>query len=102
MRTIMVRYKVKAERAVENEGYVTKVFEQLKRDQPSGLSYASFKLEDGVSFVHIASREAGDDSNPLGELVAFQAFTAQIKERCEEPPVTVDLQEIGSYHFFRE
>ena len=76
------------------------MFEQLKRDQPPGFCYASFKLEDGVSFVHIASHEG--DSNPLVELAAFKAFTAQIRERCEEPPVTADLNEVGSYRFFGE
>jgi hypothetical protein len=100
MRTVMVRYKVKAERAAENEDYIRQVFEQLKCDQPAGLCYASFKLADGVSFVHIASQERADQPNPLSELVAFKAFTAQIGERCEEPPVAVDLEQIGSYNFF--
>lgn len=99
MKTTMVRYKVKADRAGENESYITSVFEQLKHDQPAGLHYASFKLEDGVSFVHIATRENADQ-NILGELAAFQTFTAQIRERCEEPPVAVDLTEVGSYKFF--
>jgi hypothetical protein len=39
-------------------------------------------------------------SSPLGELVSFKAFTAQIKDRCEEPPVAADLTEVGSYRFF--
>jgi hypothetical protein len=102
MKRVMVRYKVKADRAAENESYITRVFEQLKRDKPPGLHYASFKLDDGVSFVHIVSLEAADGSNPLGELSAFKAFTAEIRERCAEPPVAADLQEIGSYRFFGE
>ena len=102
MKRVMVRYKVKADRAAENENYITKVFEQLKNDRPSGLRYASFKLNDAVSFVHIVSIDAHDGSNPLGELSAFKAFTAQIKDRCEESPVTVDLKEVGSYRFFGE
>jgi len=102
MKRVMVRYKVKADRAAENESYITRVFEQLNRDKPSGLRYASFKLDDGVSFVHIVSLEAADGSNPLGQLSAFKAFTAEIRDRCEEPPVAVDLQEIGAYRFFGE
>jgi hypothetical protein len=100
MKRLMVRYKVKADRAAENEGYIAKVFEQLRSNKPSGLRYASFKLEDGLSFVHIVSVEAADGSNPLSELPAFKAFTAQIKDRCEEPPIAVDLKEVGSYRFF--
>jgi len=100
MRKVMVRYKVKADRAAENEGYIAKVFEQLRIERPAGLHYASFKLEDGVSFVHIVSMDAAGGRNPLGELSAFKAFTAQIRERCEEAPVAVDLKEVGSYRFF--
>ena len=100
MKRIMVRYKVKSERAKENEKFIAKVFEQLNREKPAGLRYASFKLKDGVSFVHIVSLEAADGSNPLGELAAFKAFTAQISDRCEEPPVPVELSEVGSYRFF--
>jgi hypothetical protein len=50
MKRVMVRYKVKADRAAENENYISKVFEQLKK----------------------------------------------------EPPVAVDLKEVGSYRFFGE
>jgi hypothetical protein len=100
MRRVMVRYRVKADRAAENETYVKKVFEQLERERPTGVRYATFKLDDGVSFVHIASIQSEGGANPLTELSAFKAFTADIKDRCEEPPVTVKLNEVGSYEFF--
>jgi hypothetical protein len=102
MKRVMVRYKVKADRAAENERYVRAVYEQLHRERPAGLRYATFKLDDGVSFVHVASLEAPDERNPLGELAAFKAFTAQIEERCEEPPVATDLREVGAYRLFGE
>ena len=100
MKRIMVRYKVKADRVAENEAFIAKVFEQLNRERPAGLRYASFKLPDGQSFVHIVSLEAADGSNPLSELSSFKAFTAQIKDRCEEPPAPVELTEVGSYNVF--
>ncbi len=100
MRRVMVRYKVKADRAAENEGYIAAVLEQLAREQPAGLHYASYKLEDGVSFVHIAMLDDAAGGNPLGDLATFKAFTAAIRERCEEPPVAVTLTEIGSYRLF--
>jgi hypothetical protein len=102
MKQMMVRYKVKADRVAENERYITSVFEQLKREQPAGLHYASFKLDDGVSFMHIVALETTDGSNPLAALSAFKAFTAEIGDRCEEPPVGVDLQEVGAYAVFGE
>ena len=100
MKRLMVRYKVKPERAAENEAYIARVFEQLDREKPGGLRYASFKLEDGVSFVHIVSHEATDGRNLLSDLSAFKTFAAGVKERCEEPPIVAELSEIGSYGFF--
>src|SRR4051794_10965093 len=73
MRRVMVRYKVKPERAADNEHYIRDVFLQLAKERPAGLRYASFKLADGVSFVHIASVETADGANPLNALAAFKA-----------------------------
>src|SRR5262245_32082330 len=80
MKRVMVRYTVKADRAAENERYISRVYEQLRRESPAGLRYATFKLEDGVTFVHIALIDDGD-GNPLGELEAFRDFTSQIEDR---------------------
>ncbi len=87
MSKIMVRYKVKPERAEENERLVRAVYEELARSAPAGFHYATFCLPDGVSFVHIASSEA-DGSNPLGDVKAFAEFQNDVRERCAEPPVT--------------
>jgi len=102
MKRIMVRYTVKPDQADANQRLVEQVYAELQRDAPSGLRYATFKQNDGVSFVHIASIETESGDSPLSQLPAFKAFQAQIKERCEELPVVVDLDEIGSYHFWRE
>jgi hypothetical protein len=100
MKRVMVRYKVKADKVQENEALVRGVYKALQQENPAGIRYASFKLEDGVSFVHIASIETNDGHNPLSELAAFKAFQEEIKERCEEPPVAVDLEVLGAYGFF--
>ena len=99
MKRVMVRYKVKADRAEENVRFIQGVFEDLARDSPAGLRYASFRLDDGVSFVHVASIESDDGGNPLTETAAFRAFQAELKDRCEEPPVAVTLDTIGTYRF---
>ena len=54
MRRVMVRYKVKPDRVAENEALVRAVYDELARTQPDGLRYATFRLDDGVSFVHVA------------------------------------------------
>ena len=96
----MVRYKLKSDRVAENERLAKAVFEALAEQRPPGLRYATFRLDDGVSFVHLVSHDEADGSNALTSLAAFKAFAAGVKERCEEPPVRVELTEIGSYGFF--
>ena len=96
MKTVMVRYKLKPECLADNEALVKKVFVQLAQDKPSGMRYQVFKQADGVSFVHLSAFDAAD-GNPLTKLDAFKAFTAGIKDRCEEQPVTVELQQVGRY-----
>ena len=97
MPVVIVRYKVKAERAEENIAYINRVFAALEAGKPDGLRYASMVADDGVSFTHIASIETDDGSNPLAALAEFDAFTADIASRCEEPPAPVAQSLLGSY-----
>jgi hypothetical protein len=95
MRQVMVRYRVKPERVAENEELVRAVYDELSRTDPAGLRYATFKLDDGVSFLHLASTE--DGQNPLSQVIAFRRFQENIADRCDERPVVTDLSEIGSF-----
>ena len=99
MRRVMVRYRVKPDHVERNEALVRAVYDELHRTAPGGLRYATFRLEDGVSFVHLASVEA-DGPNPLPPVEAFARFQEGIAERCDEPPVAVELGVVGSYRFF--
>jgi hypothetical protein len=100
MKKIMVRYKVKSDRVQENEKLIADVFMALASEAPAGLRYASFKLEDGVSFVHLVSFETDNDDNPLGRMPAFAAFTAGIRERCDDPPMAGTVSVVGQYRMF--
>jgi hypothetical protein len=102
MRTVIVRYKVKPDRVAENEALVRAVYEELHRTTPAALRYATFRLADRVSFVHIASTEADDGSSPLTGLEAFKRFTANIADRCDEPPVVTEVEAIGAYRAFAD
>lgn len=100
MRRVMVRYRVRPDQAARNEELVRAVYDELDRTAPAGIRYATFQLEDGVSFVHLASVETEDGRNPLSELTAFKRFQEDIGERCDEAPVATGLREIGSFRFF--
>jgi Antibiotic biosynthesis monooxygenase len=100
MKHVMVRYKVKPDRAAENEELVRAVYEELARTEPEGLRYATFQLGDGVSFVHLASVETEDGHSPLSEVPAFRRFQENIGDRCDEAPVATELRQIGSFRLF--
>jgi quinol monooxygenase YgiN len=97
MKTVMVRYKTAAEHAETNASLVRAVFEELRARTPAGIRYATYRLADGVTFVHVATH-AGEVSL-LTSLPAFQAFQAKIKERCVEPPVVTEVSIVDSYGF---
>jgi hypothetical protein len=97
MRQVMVRYKVKPDRVAENEALVRAVYEELARTALDGLRYATFRQDDGVSFVHLAQTE--DGHNPLADVEAFARFQDGIRERCDQPPTVTELHEVGSYRF---
>jgi hypothetical protein len=94
---VMVRYRVRPDRVTENEELVRAVYEELAASKPDGLRYATFKLPDGVTFIHLAQH---DEPNPLSTNAAFQRFQEGIKARCDEPPAVTRLDEVGSYRLF--
>jgi hypothetical protein len=96
----MIRYTVHADRVDENERYVRAVFDELARARPDGLRYTTLKLDDGVTFVHIAFIEREDDVHPLRELESFKAFTASVNDRCAVLPVTTHVEMVGGYRAF--
>ena len=95
MRRVMVRYRVKPGQVEANERLVRDVYAELGRMQPEGFGYGTFKLDEGVTFVHLATHE--DGRNPLAEVEAFRRFQEGPRERCDEPPVLTELSEVGSF-----
>jgi hypothetical protein len=63
MKRAMVRYRAKPDRVEEHEALVRAVFAEVTEKAPAGLHYGAYKGPDGVSFVHVALTEGGD--NPL-------------------------------------
>jgi hypothetical protein len=99
MGVVVVRYRTKPERADENQALVEKVFAELAATEPAGLRYATYRLADGVSFVHVASVDTADGTNPLSATAAFQEFVRDVADRCEEGPVASEASAVGSYGF---
>src|ERR1700733_14832679 len=96
VKTIMVRYKTSDAHADANEALVHAVFDELRARAPAGIRYATYRLADGGSFVHIATLD-GEDHNPLTGLPAFKAFQKDLKDRCLEPPLVTELFAVDAY-----
>jgi len=97
MKTIVVRYQAKPDRADENQKLIEAVFADLDRLQPEGFTYKVFRLEDGVSFVHVVIEHDVENPSSLQDVPAFRAFVADIGERCDVPPLATGATIVGGY-----
>jgi len=96
-RTVIVRYKTTEAHAAANERLVRAVYDELRRRAPAGFHYATFKLADGVSFLHLAITDT-PEQNPLTALPQFQEFQRQLRQGgCQEPPVVTELTLVDGY-----
>jgi hypothetical protein len=97
-KTTVVQYRTKPDRADENQRLIEAVFADLAEREPEGFTYKVFRLDDGVSFIHIVI-EHDDVDNPqsLQEIPAFQTFVAEIGDRCEVAPVASAASIVGGF-----
>ncbi|MDQ1476807.1 MAG: hypothetical protein QOE62_2036 [Actinomycetota bacterium] len=97
MKTIVVRYQAKPDRADENQRLIEAVFEDLEKHQPEGFTYKVFRLDDGVSFIHVVIEHDVDNPSSLQDVPAFQAFVADIGGRCDLPPLATGATLVGGF-----
>jgi hypothetical protein len=91
MSAVVIRYQTKPEAADENQRLIENVFAELAVAAPSKLRYSSFRLADGVTFVHVA------DGEGLTDLPAFQEFQRTFADRLVDDLVREDATLVGSY-----
>jgi hypothetical protein len=98
VKATVVRYQAKPDRADENQRLIEAVFAQLEEHNAEGFTYKVFRLEDGVSFVHVVvEHDDVDKRDSLQDVPAFQAFVANIAERCDVPPVAMGATVVGGW-----
>jgi hypothetical protein len=97
MKTTIVRYQTKPGRADENQQLIEAVFAELEEREPEGFTYKVFRLEDGVSFIHVVIEHDVENPESLQAVAAFQAFVADIESRCDVPPVAQGATIVGGY-----
>ncbi|WP_426574892.1 hypothetical protein [Aquihabitans sp. McL0605] len=98
MTATVVRYQAKPDRADENQELIEAVFADLGARRPVGFTYQVFRLEDGVSFVHVVVEDDGvEHPDALTDVPAFQAFVHDIGDRCDVPPQVAGATLVGGY-----
>ncbi len=97
MPAVVVRYKTKAERAEENQELVEQVFAELDELDATGFAYVSFRLDDGVTFVHVVVEEDAPGSVSFADLRSFREFQAGIVDRCAEQPIAKSATMVGAH-----
>jgi hypothetical protein len=94
---VIVQYQTTPDTAERNRELVEAVYAQLAERKPDGLRYATFRLADGVTFVHVAVVEGAE--NPLPALPAFQDFQQDMPNRAVRPPEPAPATLLGAYRF---
>jgi hypothetical protein len=94
----VVQYQTKPERADENQRLVEAVYAELAASNPNHLRYLTVRLDDGVTFVHVAAHD-GDGPNPLVTTAAFAEFQREIGDRCVVQPEARQGALVGSFGF---
>jgi len=98
MKAIVVRYQAKPDRADENQGLIEAVFADLEDRKPEGFTYNVFRLDDGVSFIHVVIEHDVENRDSLQDVPAFQNFVADVAARCDVPPVAIGATVVGGYN----
>ena len=91
-----MRCTVKPGQEAVNEKLVRVACDDLHQTQPTGLRYATFRLDDGRTFAHVAVGETLHQRNPLLEVAAFRRFTTA-SPAAPRPPQTAEADQIGGY-----
>jgi len=93
--TRVIRYRTKPECADDNARLIAAVFDELAERAVAGIRYTALRLDDGVTFLHVAVLDG--DHNPLESSPAFAAFQSDIGARLDEGPFPTTATVVGSH-----
>ena len=95
MSKVLIRYTVRPGEVRENIRLLAAFFEELRSINPPNLSYETYVMEDGLTFVNIVDSATG--ASAFRDLASYRRHRDTVAARCSSPPEMVALTEIGSY-----
>ena len=97
---VIVRYELDPDRLDEHVALIENVFAHLDATKPDGVHYGVMKSEDGTSFTHIGIYDSPEAMEAASGNDAFQAFVAEIADRCIVPPAPVSQTVVANHGIF--
>lgn len=93
----LIRYRVRPERADENQRLIEGIFRELHAKAPDQVRYLVLRLSDGT-FCHLVD----DSTKTVPNLDAFAAFQRGGAERRLDDPQQLEATVVGNYRMLRE
>jgi len=92
----LIRYRTSPDHADRNEQLVRAVFDELRSRKAESVRYLVLRSNDGT-FFHLVAPEPGMDTSAITTLPAFQEFQRGHRERCLEPPQSIEVTVVGNH-----
>lgn len=97
MKVVRVKYKVQDSFADTNAANIRRVMDALKANPIDGVTYFAYRLDDGVTFIHIVVTRDDAAQEKIPELNEFKAFQSALKEsQPVSPPKPEEHELIGA------
>ena len=97
MKAVMVQYTVKPEYSDQNKANIRRVMEAIRANPIPGMRYASFTLDDGLTFVHINMGKDAETLSKIGEVKEFGEFQAALgASGPTSPPKAENLELVNA------
>lgn len=93
----LARYRVKAEKKEEVLSVVEEFVKTVKENEPGTLRYTAYRLEDGVSFVHIMYFKDEDAEQRHRGSENARKFEKRLRPNCEEEPEFVTITPVPAH-----
>lgn len=91
----IIQWKVAPQHLEEELRLLADVHRELDEKKPDDIAYATYRVEEGASFVAVVHMPKG--LGVLQGLHAFGRYRGTLEARCEENPVVTVLDCVGAY-----
>lgn len=95
MPKVLIRYTARPSEVSENTQLLKAFIDELRSTTPAELTYETYLMEDGLTFVHIVDSNTGPA--PFRDLATYRNHRDTVTSRCTSPPEMIALSEIGTY-----